>query len=937
LDVLKGAKVTSSALIADLEGIVPGGVFSEIFDRKTIANDASHYLLTPLAVVRPNKTSQIGELFRVSQEQNIGLTFRSGGTSLSGQAVSAGLLVDTRRHFKEIEVLENGAKARVQPGATVRQVNLALARFGRKLGPDPASEIACTIGGVVANNSSGMACGTEFNSYATVDSLKLVLPSGTVIDTAMSDADDHLRSSEARIYEGLSELRKRILDDPISTRKIRELYSIKNTMGYSINSFLDYVRPIDILTHLVIGSEGTLAFIAEVTFRTIPLLQKSATGLLIFENLADATDALPELKTSQAAVIELLDSASLRVAQREHMADSVLAGIAFHEHAALLVEYQAATAEEISHQMEIAQKVFANLPIRPTPLSRVVSTRNELWHARKGLYAAVAGNRPSGTTAILEDIAVPMRALNHTTMALSDLFRKHKYEGSVIFGHAKDGNLHFLLNEQFDRPEYIERYQEFTEDMVLLVLDQGGSLKAEHGTGRIMAPYVRRQFGDKLYEVMVEVKRLCDPTNLLNPGVLINKNDLVHIEDLKISPKVDAEVDRCVECGYCEPVCPSRNLTMTPRQRIVIRRAMADAKSSGDDVLFRDLTNRYEYDAIQTCAADSMCSVACPVHIDTGTLVTRLRAEQQGIAVQKLGSIAARNWKPATALLAKTLTVAANLPPSMVHGANDLLRKMVGEDAIPRWTAVLPRGGSTRKAKVNPKADLLYFPSCMNSLFGPSEGSLGVQEAFLTLCRRAGIAVAVPESIGGLCCGTPWKSKGLTQGQHAMTADTKNAILTAVKESGMPVVCDATSCTDGLTSLFTESKSEVKVLDALEFVADRVLPKLTISQKVASVVLHPTCSGMQLGLNVKMSQIAHALAEEVNIPENWACCGFAGDRGLLHPELTASATASEAAEVRGKNFTKYASANRPCEIGMSQATGKTYIHLLELLEQATRS
>ena len=928
--------VTSTSLIAALERAVPYGVFPEIFDRQAIASDASHYFLTPQVVVRPERASQIGELFRISKEASVGLTFRSGGTSLSGQAVTSGLLVDTRRNFKEIDVLDNGWRVRVQPGATVRQVNIALTRFGRKLGPDPASEIACTIGGVVANNSSGMACGTEFNSYATLDSLTLVLPSGTVLDTAKPDADEHLKKSEPELYAGLLQLRQRIWANPPSVEKIRNLYSIKNTMGYSLNSFVDYSRPIDILAHLIVGSEGTLAFIAEVTFRTLPLLQKSATGLLIFENLGDATSSLPVLKASEAAIIELLDTSSLLVAQRERMADSVLAGIAFREHAALLVEYQAATQVELDIQIEAAKKIFTDLPISPTLLSESPAIRNELWHARKGLYAAVAGNRPSGTSAILEDIAVPMAALHHTTMELADLLQKHGYIGSVIFGHAKDGNLHFLLNEQFDRPECIERYQLFTEDMVSLVLSQNGSLKAEHGTGRIMAPYVRRQCGDELYEVMVEVKRLCDPDNLLNPGVLINENHLVHIEDLKINPTVDTEVDRCVECGYCEPVCPSRDLTMTPRQRIVIRRAMANAQSSGDDQILKELTDRYEYDGVQTCAADSMCAVSCPVNIDTGALVTRLRAEQQNNAVAKLGVGAARHWGFLTTVLSAVLTITKRTPLLLVESVNRLMRRMIPGEVVPMWNQSVPKGGSQRKPILNPRAEVLYFPSCINSLFGTAEGSMGVTEAFLKICERAGIEVAIPEAIAELCCGTPWKSKGLIDGYQEMTTRTKQELLRGAKSQGIPIVCDATSCTDGLSELVTSSKLEMKILDALEFIADRALSKLTITHKVPSIALHPTCSGLQLGLNSKMLQIANKIADEVFIPENWACCGFAGDRGLLHPELTASATAAEAREIKSRTFTKYASSNRPCEIGMSRATGEIYQHLLILLEEVSR-
>jgi D-lactate dehydrogenase len=911
-------------------------VQQSIFDRKSMANDASHYLLTPELCLQPRTAAQVGDLMRASKDLKIGITFRSGGTSLSGQAVGAGLLVDTRRNFREVEVLNNGNQVRVQPGVTVRQVNNALARYGRKLGPDPASEVACTVGGVVANNSSGMSCGTEFNTYSTLSSLTIVLPSGTVIDTGQPDANEKLRVGEPLLYEGLMALHKRIHERDSSVQKIRSLYSIKNTMGYALNSFLDYSTPIDILAHLIVGSEGTLAFIAEIVFNTIPLLPKLATGLLIFENLEDATRSLPDFKSSGAAVIELLDKSSLVVAQREHMADSVLAGFDFADHAALLIEYQSANDDELAQSVEVARKIILDLPIDPVTLSRDPLIRKELWHARKGLYAAVAGNRPTGTTAILEDIAVPMDDLHETTIELGNLLNRHKYEGSVIFGHAKDGNLHFLLNENFDRPELLIRYQRFTEDMVSLILGKSGSLKAEHGTGRIMAPYLRRQCGDELYEVMLQIKKLCDPDNILNPGVMINENQFIHIENLKISPTVDAEVDRCVECGYCEPVCPSRNLTLTPRQRIVIRRALVDAEKSGDRDLVHELNSRFDYDVVQTCAADSMCSVTCPVHIDTGTLVTRLRSEQQKRLPQKLGSSTAKRWGLVTSMLSGLLTIAKNLPAPLVSGANRLLRRVIQADRLPLWNRGLPGGGSIRKPIENQIAEILYFPSCVNTLFGSPAGEINVQDAFLALCARAGVEVMIPEGIDGSCCATPWKSKGLQGGYDVMSRVTKEKILETSKDRKIPIVCDASSCTDGLGGLAEKYGGSAEILDAISFIADRILPRLNVKKKLSSIALHPTCSGTQLGLDESMTKIAHFIADEVYVPENWACCGFGGDRGLLHPELTESATFAEAKEIMSRTFSAYSSINRPCEIAMSQATGKSYQHLLQVLERSSR-
>jgi D-lactate dehydrogenase len=571
-------KNVNQSLLDDLKKVLPDQITDSLFERVSIANDASHYLLTPTMVAKPKTAQQMSEIFKITQKHDLGITFRSGGTSLSGQSVTDSLLVDTRKNFKEIEVLENGLKVRVQPGLTVNRVNASLRKYGRKLGPDPASEIACTIGGVIANNSSGMACGTEFNTYKTISSLVFVLPSGTLIDSSQPDADEQLRIKEPEIYAGLIGLRKRIVEKPQLVEKIKNAYAIKNTMGYGLNSFVDFEKPLDILTHLIVGSEGTLAFIAEATFNTLPLLSKSATSLLIFDELELATKSLPTLKNSDAAVIELLDISSLKVAQREHMADTVLKNLEFKNHAALLIEYQAETETQLDALISNAHQVFKDLPIKSGELTKSAEIRNELWHARKGLYAAVAGNRPSGTTALLEDISVPMKHLHETTTVLSELLKKHRYLDSVIFGHAKDGNLHFLLNEKFHDPSSLQRYEDFTQDMVELVLSHEGSLKAEHGTGRIMAPFVKRQFGEELYQVMVDLKKLIDKRNILNPGIIINENANIHIENLKVSPVIDQEVDKCVECGYCETVCPSKDLTLTPRQRITIRRIKKDAE-----------------------------------------------------------------------------------------------------------------------------------------------------------------------------------------------------------------------------------------------------------------------------------------------------------------------------------------------------------------------
>jgi len=912
------------------------------FDRVVAAVDASHYLLTPRAVVTPQDAGEVAALFAYATAGGESVTFRSGGTSLSGQASTGNILVDTRQHFRGIEVQDDGARVRVGPGATVRAVNARLVRHGRKLGPDPASEIACTIGGVVANNSSGMACGVTQNTYQTLDSAVIVLPSGTIVDSSLADADELLRAAEPALWESLATLRARLLADPASAAEVARQFAIKNTMGYSLNALLDHATPVQMLVHLLVGSEGTLGFVAEATFRTVPLHRHATTTLLVFDSLFDATAALVDLVASGAATVELMDAASLRAARIDPESRATLPTFEIVGHCALLVEYQAATAAELLVLSSAAEALFARLPLTAPPvLSQDPRVRAALWHVRKGLYATIAGARPSGTTALLEDIAVPVDRLAETCAGLTRLFDVHGYGDAVIFGHAKDGNVHFLLVEDFEVPSNVVRYRAFTEDMVELVLGAGGTLKAEHGTGRIMAPFVARQYGPFLYGLMREIKIAFDPAGILNPDTILTDDADLHLRHLKSTPTVEAEVDRCVECGYCEPVCPSKDLTTTPRQRIVVRRALADAVAQGDERLVRELRRAQRYEVVDTCAVDGMCQTACPVLINTGDLVRRLRSESAGALESAAWGAAGKAWKPVTQVASVVLSAAAVLPPPVIQLPNRAARAVLGRDTVPLWSPDLPRGGSRRRPGGPATAQAVYFQACVGTMFGPAEGGEGVAAALVSLAAKAGVELVQPDEIGGLCCGTPWKSKGMQSGYAAMVERTIASLWSASDGGRLPIVSDNSSCSEGIVLALETAIREhpeyasLRILDAVDFAAEHLLPAVSIGQKLDSIVVHPTCSSTRAGSNVHLAQLAAAVATEVVIPDDWGCCAFAGDRGMLHPELTASATTREAREVDSREFDAYVSCNRTCEIGMTRATGHPYQHVLEVLDRLT--
>lgn len=943
--VLHGPAI-ADAVTAELTAAVGAGgsLSTRALDRVAYASDASHVLLTPRAVAVASDAAAVAQLLHVAARHRTPVTFRSGGTSLSGQAASDSILIDVRRGFRRIDVLDDGRRVRVQPGATVRQVNARLARHGFRLGPDPASEAACTIGGVVNNNSSGMACGTVENTYRTLESMVFVLTSGTVVDTAAPDADAALRAAEPALVAGLERLRRRVTSTPESVRIIEHSFAMKNTMGYGVNAFLDFDSPTELLAHLIIGSEGTLAFVAEATYRTVPIRPHIATALAVFADLDAATSVLPELLATGAATLELMDATSIRVGQSFADAPAAITGFTALNEAALLVEYHAGADDELRDLVARgARTLDAQLLRAPAALSTNAAARAKAWKLRKGLYATVAGARPSGTTALLEDIVVPVAELAATCASLQTLFERYAYRDSVIFGHAKDGNIHFMLTDRFESADQLARYAGFTEDMVDLVLGAGGNLKAEHGTGRVMAPYVRRQYGDELYDVMRELKSLCDPAGILNPGVIINDDPEAHLKNIKLAETVEVEVDRCVECGYCEPVCPSKDLTLTPRQRIVTRRAIARAEAAGDHTLVRELERDYEYSGVDTCAVDGMCLTACPVLINTGSLVKRLRREEHKPVMDAAWTGAAHAWSALSRGAALALTVADRVPAALVTGATDAGRTVLGADTVPRYAEDLPAGGKARgrlgrfvgSGDDTPVA--VYLPACVNTMFGPEAGGVGVTDAFRLLAERAGVRLLVPDGVDSLCCSTPWTSKGFASGRDVMARRVAAAVRETTRGGALNVVTDASSCTEGFIHLLEDAGVAVRVEDAIAFTERVLLPRLGTPMPVAATLaLHPTCSSTQLGLDPALRAVAGVVATEVVVADAWGCCAFAGDRGMLHPELTASATAAEAAEVQALGADAHASCNRTCELGMTRATGSPYRHVLELLEEATR-
>ncbi|MFI9024370.1 FAD-binding and (Fe-S)-binding domain-containing protein [Streptomyces sp. NPDC053560] len=950
------ASGTPEPLRGDLTALLgPEKVLHGLSDLVKYASDASPYRFVPQVVVVAEDIDDVSAVFSYAHGRGRKVVLRAAGTSLNGQAQGEDILVDVRRHWDGIEVLGDGERARIGPGTTVARANITLARHGRLLGPDPASALACTVGGVVANNASGMTAGTTRNSYRTLASATVVLPSGTVVDTADPAADEELAHAEPALYEGLLALKTEIEADPELVARIRAKYTLKNTNGYRLDAFLDGATPVEILRGLIVGSQGTLGFIAETVFDTLPQGRRTSTALLFFPDLRAAAAAVPRFNEAGALAVELMDGNTLRASVRVAGVPADWAALPT-ETTALLVEFRAPDEERQAAYEAAAEQLLNDLEL----VAPVESVTNEFtrdpgtiagyWKARKAFVTAVGGSRPSGTTLITEDFAVPPERLADACTALLEMQARHGFDAAVA-GHAAHGNLHFLLAFDASKPEDVARYAAFMDEFCRMTVERfDGSLKAEHATGRNIAPFLELEWGPRATDLMWRIKDLFDPHGILAPRVVLDRDPKAHLRGLKTIPEVEAVADPCIECGFCEPVCPSRDLTTTPRQRIVLRREMM--RQHPDSPVTDALLDAYGYDAVDTCAGDSTCKLACPVGIDTGAMMKDFRHRRHSPREEKTAALTAKRFKTVEA--SARLAVAAadrigqRLGDRLLETVTDAARKAVRPDLVPRWLPAIP-GAAARRLPPTRRQDAVavYYPACVNRIFGEPDGYRGpsLPEAVVAVSRRAGKPVWIPDDVAGTCCATIWHSKGYDEGNAVMANRMVEAAWGWTAGGRLPLVVDASSCTLGiahevvpyLTEDHKQLHAELTVVDSVVWAAEELLPHLEVVRTVDSAVLHPTCSMRHLGDEAQLRTVAEACAREVVVPDDAGCCAFAGDRGMLHKELTEAATARETAEVTSRHFDAHLSANRMCEVGMDHATqGRGYYSVLMELERATR-
>lgn len=911
------------------------------------SGDASHYRLVPAVVVIVNTEDEVRAVIEAARAEGLPLTFRAAGTSLSGQSITDGILAVLGDGWRKLTVHEGGEQVTLGPANIVANVNKALKPFNRKLGPDPASQATCKIGGVVNNNSSGMCCGVAYNTYHTMARLRVMLVDGTVLDSGDPASIEAFRRSHAELLEGLQRLHHEVMADAELVALIRKKYRIKNTVGYSINALVDFHDPIDILIHLIVGSEGTLGFVSEVTYNTIPEHPLKVTGLIPFPDPYSCGRAISRLanggiqQTHGVTAAEYLERRALEAVTHLPVMQPYLRFFT-ESSPAMLIDISAESPEALEREIAAAVAVLSEEGATDIDFADDEERAHLLWDMRKGFIPMFGATRPKGTTMLTEDVAAPVDQLADFVIDMRKLLDEYGYVDGVLFGHALAGNLHFQMAADFSNPEEADRFDRFSVALGELVsVTYGGSLKAEHGTGRAIASFVELEWGQSAYRVMYRIKALFDPEGLLNPGVLLNPDPQLHVRDLKLMPLADDVVDMCIECGFCEPACPSHHMTMSPRQRIVVTRERARLRATGEDpARLKALDEGFEYAGLATCAAGNVCALRCPVGIETGRMVIGERARRRTDAERKTAHLVGghtlaveRGMKLAVGAQAFSRTIIGDGATDALAG---LARKMTG-GAIPRLSPALRVGpGAPKPVHVPnaPQGQVVYFPSCATRMFGAptrENGLLPTTDAMLELMRRAGFDPVVPEKLEGQCCGQPFLSKGFPAEAERVGGSTRAALDGLSKAGALPVVTDASTCAKHMR----EHPGEAAVMDSAEFLLKEILPRLKITRPLPAVAVHHNCSAQRLKEQDAINALAAVIAGKVVVLDAISCCGYAGDKGLFVPELNEHGTRFGKAQIP-EGCEIGLSTVSTCATGLSERMGIPFVSIASLLERVSQ-
>ena len=925
----------------EAQAICKDRVYTDRLRRYAYGVDASCYSYLPKVVVKAENESEVRRLIRLCQQCGTPFTFRAAGSSLSGQCSSEDVLIVCNDGFKKMEVIDDGKALRCECGVIGSDANDLLKPYNRKIGPDPATLATALVGGILNNNSSGMCCGTAQNSYKTIRSIRVVLLDGSILDTSDKKSIDQFLKEKPQMVEDILQLRKEILADEELTHLIHHKYKIKNTTGYGLNSLVDFEDIIDIINHLFIGSEGTLGFVSEIVYNTVEDVPHKGCGLMFFSTLNDASlavVALANMGREKVVAAEMMDYQSLKAVQTLDNVPDFVREVP-EGTSAILFQTESYSKEIVDENLAFIKEQLKDIPTAiPSLYSQDPKEYDSWWAIRKGILPIVGGQRRKGTTVITEDVCFQIKDFTKGIEMLTELFHKYDFvDGGVIFGHALSGNVHFNITPDFSDPKDTKNFGDLVKEMSERVSGFGGSLKAEHGTGRMVAPFIEMEWGRKAYEINRRIKAIFDPTRILNPDVMITDDPDVYKKNLKAQCVIDDAFTICMECGFCEKNCPSRNLTLTPRQRIALLRETKRLENEGNFAVANELKKGYEYFGVETCAACSMCKGLCPLSIDTAQIALSMRRidpPAPGLA-KKIYDNFSSTLEMCRAGVSLEGIAGAIITQKAISKITEALHGVTGVTPyVPKTTPKANRYKLKNRIKPTNFEKVVYFSTCANRAFRQNQGyddQRSLQQVVESLCNKAQIDIIYPEHIENLCCGLSFEN--YDDVHERAVKDLHDALMKASQNGKYPIVIDHSAC---FNHAF-KHMPDLEINDISEFLCKFVVPRLDITKCDERVLVHKQCKIKVLGKSQYIEDLARLCSDHVFNIKSFACDGFAGQKGFFTPELNKCATKDLASEVAEYGATLGVSSSSTCEIGLGESGGIPFVSVAYLLDRCSKA
>ena len=925
----------------EAQAICKDRVYTDRLRRYAYGVDASCYSYLPKVVVKAENESEVRRLIRLCQQCGTPFTFRAAGSSLSGQCSSEDVLIVCNDGFKKMEVIDDGKALRCECGVIGSDANDLLKPYNRKIGPDPATLATALVGGILNNNSSGMCCGTAQNSYKTIRSIRVVLLDGSILDTSDKKSIDQFLKEKTQMVEDILQLRKEILADEELTHLIHHKYKIKNTTGYGLNSLVDFEDIIDIINHLFIGSEGTLGFVSEIVYNTVEDVPHKGCGLMFFSTLNDASlavVALANMGREKVVAAEMMDYQSLKAVQTLDNVPDFVREVP-EGTSAILFQTESYSKEIVDENLAFIKEQLKDIPTAiPSLYSQDPKEYDSWWAIRKGILPIVGGQRRKGTTVITEDVCFQIEDFTKGIEMLTELFHKYDFvDGGVIFGHALSGNVHFNITPDFSDPKDTKNFGDLVKEMSERVSGFGGSLKAEHGTGRMVAPFIEMEWGRKAYEINRRIKAIFDPTRILNPDVMITDDPDVYKKNLKAQCVIDDAFTICMECGFCEKNCPSRNLTLTPRQRIALLRETKRLENEGNFAVANELKKGYEYFGVETCAACSMCKGLCPLSIDTAQIALSMRRidpPAPGLA-KKIYDNFSSTLEMCRAGVSLEGIAGAIITQKAISKITEGLHGVTGVTPyVPKTTPKANRYKLKNRIKPTNFEKVVYFSTCANRAFRQNQGyddQRSLQQVVESLCNKAQIDIIYPEHIENLCCGLSFEN--YDDVHERAVKDLHDALMKASQNGKYPIVIDHSAC---FNHAF-KHMPDLEINDISEFLCKFVVPRLDITKCDERVLVHKQCKIKVLGKSQYIEDLARLCSDNVFNIKSFACDGFAGQKGFFTPELNKCATKDLASEVAEYGATLGVSSSSTCEIGLGESGGIPFVSVAYLLDRCSKA